>query len=150
MTSITRSTGRFALGFAFAAGLTAAGAVGLAAAAQSSDASPDRAAPTSGTVPDAAFSRDGSGLDMERVPELIAVSGQEGDTVGYLKKSDLYPTDGSQPLEILPVWDESGTELLGHTYPNGVGFMSLQQEADAGVGPENPPPDRVTPTTVIE
>ncbi len=92
-----------------------------------------------GTVPDEAFTD--KGIDVSKVPDLIEVADPSGSKVpvGYVRKQDLYPeafNDGEdsaavQELQIIPVYDQTGSELAGYVYAN-FGFVSLEQWNDPG------------------
>lgn len=82
-------------------------------------------------------------------PELVPVEGPDHEIAGYARREDIYPTDpGRPPPDVIPVYDETGETLRGHTFPNGVGYISLEDQRRRGVSPDDPPPDVVTPTTV--
>lgn len=117
--------------------------------------------PTAGRLPEAARNQDGS-LDAAKIPDLVAVEDDQEVVVGYAKKSDLYPSspsdapkdpsqaatsDETRASDVISVWDETGTKLQGHLFPNGVGFLTLEEEATSGVSPDAPPAAKSTPTT---
>lgn len=88
-----------------------------------------------------------------RPSAMVPASDDNGHIVGYVRKDDLNAVpDGARPGVTVPeppldVFDKTGTKLLGHFYPDGVGFLSLAEEQRTGYGPRNPPPAKVTPTT---
>ena len=93
--------------------------------------------PTKGPVVDG----EGGRIDWDRSPDFIVAVGNDGEPVGYIRKSDLNPgppgtlPPGVQPSSApLEVYDETLTKLVGHHVP-GVGFVPLGQE---------PPPRRDT------
>lgn len=128
------------LGFALGVG-------GLAFAATRPEPTP---ALTKGTVPDAAIRSNGS-VDMSKMPELISVTDHAGKVVGYAYAADIFKTSRSiaeKPalLEgILEVWDSTGKKMVGHMYPNGAGFYSLDQQARQGYSTQNMPPTSMKP-----
>lgn len=112
---------------AFVGGVAYAGGSNTAA-----DHRPDGGAPTWVT-------EDGA-VEPEKIPELIPVTGPDGDRVGFIRREVLYPelfgepmtpeqlVDSSGPEEVI----DSGGELVGHVYP-GAGYIPLG---------EKPGPDR--------
>lgn len=75
-----------------------------------------------------------------------------GNVVGYAKRSAVIP-DGTNVEDdggIIDVWDASGSVLLGHLWPNGYGYRSLEEEAAEGISRDNPPslPPVSVPKTV--
>ena len=118
-----------ALGFLIV--LTAAAVL----APQSSVAAPGHL--TKGPVPPAAFVA--NGIDAALVPDFVPVWGRDGTTVaGYIPKAYLLastmPTvTSSRPVaDILPVYADDLTTLVGHMYPDR-GFVPL------GVDPNSIP-----------
>jgi hypothetical protein len=109
---------------------------------------------TAGRVPTDARLPDGS-ADLSAVPDLIAVTDDQQRVVGYAYATDVFKTADSLKAKprlargIVEVWDKTGKTLVGHLYPNGAGFVSLEQGAVRGVSPANPPPTRTTPSTVL-
>lgn len=111
-----------------------------------SAASPQEPAPTltAGTMPSTAFSPNGS-INPDQVPDLISVTDHGGQIVGYAYAVDIIPSTDPLPPErqpdgIIEVFDHTGARLVGHLYPDGAGFYSLEQEVDLGYSPKNPPP----------
>ncbi len=86
--------------------------------------------PTHGTIPEEAFTE--TGLDMEKLPDLIAVADPKGGEapVGYARKIDMFPGEygdpelASQEYRLIPVYDATGTVLLGNVFPD-YGFVPL-------------------------
>jgi hypothetical protein len=107
---------------------------------------------TAGRVPDDARRPDGS-LDRNALPELISVTDDAEKVVGYIPRDELLRTPEAMARKpklregIFEVFDRSGKKLVGHLYPNGSGFLSLDQQAKQGVSVHNPPPTSWTPTT---
>jgi hypothetical protein len=116
---------------------------------------------TAGTVPTSAFQADG-GVDLSKVPDFISALGKDGQVVGYIPKSQLFPSSPPAPANlstplsaagpyraptaadmaaqnaklIYTVYGRDLTTVVGHEYPR-VGFVPLG---------ETPPPP-TTPTT---
>ncbi|MBI2710525.1 MAG: hypothetical protein HYX34_12665 [Actinobacteria bacterium] len=119
------------------------------------------AAPSTGRLPASARGANGV-LNVEALPDLVAVEDGRQVVVGYAKKGDLYPSGGGNvprnPAEasassgpgsgVVSVWDRTGTRLRGHLYPDGVGYLSLGEEAAGGVSPASPPVAEAPATTV--
>jgi hypothetical protein len=126
------------------------GLSGLAYAATRPEPTP---ALTYGRIPTDA--RVAHGSDMGGIPDLISVTDDQLKVVGYAHRADIFKTADSFRAKpdlqrgIVEVWDKTGKELVGHLYPNGAGFVSVQQETVRGVSPANPPPTRMTPSTVL-
>jgi hypothetical protein len=126
------------------------GLSGLAYAATRPEPTP---ALTYGRVPINARLADGS-PDMSAVPDLISVTDDRLQVVGYAYASDILEPSAQQTKPrlregVIEVWDKTGRTLVGHLYPNGAGFLSLEQQAVRGVSPASPPPSRMTPSTVM-
>lgn len=107
--------------------------------------------PNAGRVPSTAVRADGS-IDRDQIPDLVTVENHAGEVVGYARKDDLFPSQGSEPSAPSPVqvWDRSGSNLVGHVYPDGVGFLSLDEQSSRGISPDAPPRGVATVTTVVE
>jgi hypothetical protein len=124
---------------------------GLAYAATRPEPTP---ALTYGRIPSNAERADGT-TDMRAVPDLISVTDGQMKVVGYAHRSDIFKTPDSLRSKpnlqrgIVEVWDRTGKKLVGHLYPNGAGFVSVEHEAVRGLSPANPPPTRMTPSTVL-
>lgn len=133
-----------AAGFAIAATIAAS-----AAAAQ-------EGSPTFGIMPDDAFIQPPAGrsqtmlpgmnpygIDMSRVPDFVETTDQAGDLVGYVKKTELFPTTPDGKVGLVPsvqkVYSRDGKTVVGSMYP-GRGFVR------AGQRPEGVP---TVPMTVV-
>jgi hypothetical protein len=109
---------------------------------------------TAGRVPLDARLADGS-ADLSAVPDLISVTDDQERVVGYAYATDVFKTAEALRAKpelargIVEVWDRTGKTLVGHLYPNGAGFVSLEQETARGLSPASPPPTRTTPSTVF-
>ena len=111
--------------------------------------------PTFGRIPQDAQRPDGS-FDDSKLPDLIVVEDDEGEAVGYARKGDVFPAQGGEfsreeldARNIIEVWDSAGEVLVGHVFPDGVGYLSLEEQAKRGVSPSDPPEAETTVTTVI-
>ncbi|MCU1372280.1 MAG: hypothetical protein JWO77_3474 [Ilumatobacteraceae bacterium] len=123
--------------------VVAAGAATVASAAgPGTDPAPSR-----GTIPEQAFRADGS-LDVSLVPDLVSVEDDHGDVMGYARSADV-ASQRSAPTSAVDVWDASGKRLVGHVYPDGVGFLSIADEHARNVDPHDPPESGYAPTTVV-
>lgn len=140
MTRNTKATRAVLAGIA--AGLIVAGAAGAVVAAGGNDSAPSR-----GTIPDRAFRDDGS-LDQSLVPDLVSVQNDEGSVVGYARRADIAAPQAA-PSTIVDVWDDTGEELVGHVYPDGTGFLSVEEERKLGVSPQDPLASKTPPTTIV-
>ena len=124
---------------------------GLAYAATRPEPTP---ALTYGRIPSRAQLAAGT-ADMSAVPDLIGVVDDQQKVVGYAYRADILQNPDAVRAKpdlqrgIVDVWDKTGKKLVGHLYPNGAGFVSVEQEAVRGVSPANPPPTRMTPSTVL-
>ena len=123
---------------------------GLAYAATRPEPAP---ALTYGRIPANARLTNGT-PDMNVIPDLISVTDDQMQVVGYAYASDILDSSAQQTKPklregIIEVWDKTGKTLAGHLYPNGAGFLSLEQQAVRGVSPASPPPSRMTPSTVM-
>jgi hypothetical protein len=124
---------------------------GLAYAATRPEPTP---ALTYGRIPDSAKLADGS-PDVSAMPDLISVTDHQMRVVGYAHRADIFKTTDSIRAKpdlrrgIVEVWDKTGKKLVGHLYPNGAGFVSVEREAVRGLSPASPPPTRMTPSTVL-
>jgi hypothetical protein len=84
---------------------------------------------TYGTAP--AVLAPGTYID-DVVPDYIAFT-NDGTLAGYVKKSDLYPTDGSPAPDEIPIYAADGTTVLGH-------FIHNQGYVPLGTDPVDIPP----------
>lgn len=122
------------------------------------------ATPTRGTVPTSAL-QPGGGVDLSKVPDFVSALGHDGQVVGYIPKSQLFPPSSPQSTQASPllpgdtyraptaadmaasnakliytVYGPDLTTVVGHMYP-GIGFVPL------GQAPQDQPAT-VTTTTV--
>ena len=84
--------------------------------------------------------------DIANVPDLIPVSDNSNKVVGYSYKADVFRTsDAKNPTllgqGVMEVWDVTGQKLVGHVWPNGIGFRSLTDRS--------PVPSTTTPATIL-
>lgn len=97
----------------------------------------------------------------DRGSGMVGVAGPTGsEPVGYIRAADLesevvrsprdVPKSGLVEAPTYEVWDETGTDLLGHFYQGGVGFLTLAAEDELGVSPDHPPTPRSEPTVISE
>jgi hypothetical protein len=87
-----------------------------------------------GPLPDNAWNEDGT-LNWAVIPDFISVT--NGDAIGgWVRATDVLPTDGSFPLpDVVAVYGDDLTTLVGHMYPD-VGFVPLGSDpAKAGSSP---------------
>ncbi len=132
---------------ALAAFVLLAVAVLLLAVRGSSDPAPSVAAvppsanvePTTGRIPTAATRPDGS-VDLSLIPDFIVTEDRDGNVVGYVAKTDLFPGltsstiagDPSNPPQSPPVpvysLDDHST-IVGYHYP-AKGFVPLGTNPD--------------------
>lgn len=105
---------------------------------------------TAGSVPSSAL-QSGGGVDLSKVPAFVSALGQDGQVVGYVPKSQLFPASPNQSVQASPllpgesysaptaadmtasnakliytVYGPDLTTVVGHMYPV-VGFVPLSQ-----------------------
>lgn len=138
-------------GILIAAGLVISVVVAASAAAAQDDRS------TFGRMPDDAFlppppvSRRGMavagmnphGVDMGKIPDFVETTDRVGALVGYVKKTDLFPTALDGQVALRPttqkVYARDGKTVVGAMYPDR-GFVP------AGRDPESVP---TVPTSLV-
>lgn len=81
--------------------------------------------PTKGSIPEDAWLEDGS-VDLAQLPDFIVALDGDGNAVGYVERSTLFPDDPTEePLDgPNPVVDESLQRVIGHMVP-GRGFVPV-------------------------
>jgi hypothetical protein len=111
---------------------------------------------TAGTVPQSAFTP-GGGVDLSQVPDFISALGPNGQVVGYIPKSQMFPAPASPSSQantapsassgptpnptaadmaasnaklIYTVYGSDLKTVVGHIYP-GVGFVPVGQAPPA-------------------
>lgn len=89
--------------------------------------------PTKGRIPDAAFLEDG-GIDVNRVPNFVAVWGADGISIGgYVEKAYLFLADGPVPVghdeQPIPVVGSDLRTVVGHLV-NDKGFVPVGVDPD--------------------
>jgi hypothetical protein len=125
--SLKRSTQVLTAVIALGVGLGVGGAVLAASPSQ----------PTKGPLP-ADITKPGSeATNTAAIPDYISTVDKQGNFVGYVAKSDLYPSgSGAAPAAALgpvPVYGPDLKTVVGHMYPGGVGYVPLGSQPPAGV-----------------
>lgn len=78
---------------------------------------------TYGRVPDTAFVE--GGLDRSKAPDFIEVATDDGvGSLGYVKLSDVEPTDNTHPADVIEVYGDDLRTIIGHMYASR-GFVPL-------------------------
>lgn len=106
--------------------------------------------PSVGRIPQSAFQN--GRIDASQVPDFVPALDQQGNVVGYVRKSDILPTPAGsagyslQPSPAskgpVPVYDSSLTSVVGYMDP-GFGFVPVGSPLPAGT------PSSVTTTTMV-
>jgi hypothetical protein len=76
--------------------------------------------PHKGRIPERAFVN--GGVRAELVPDFIVAYGQDGEVVGYVRKNDVFETEGRHHEGSILVLDESLSRPVGRMVP-GRGFV---------------------------
>jgi hypothetical protein len=93
------------------------------------DPASSEAKPTFGTIPDSAWTADGS-IDIGLVPDYVGALDRSGNLAGFVRAADILEDDDSwSPEGPIPVVNDD-LELVGHMVPDR-GFVPLGQPFDS-------------------